>query len=33
MDKIPEQRKYVRIEKLYLIMFRVQPCGNNVSKD
>ncbi len=33
MDRIPERRKYVRIEKPYLIMFRVQPCDNNVSKD
>jgi hypothetical protein len=32
-DKIPERRKYVRIEKPYLIMFRVQPCVSNVSNN
>jgi hypothetical protein len=26
MDKIPEKRKYVRIEKPYLISFRIKPC-------
>ena len=26
MDRIPEQRKYVRIEKPYITRFRVKPC-------
>ena len=33
MNKIPERRKHIRIEKPYLIRFRVQPCDNNVSED
>ncbi len=33
IDKIPEQRKYVRIEKPYITHFRVKPCDGNVSKN
>ena len=33
MYKIPEQRKYVRIEKPYITRFRVKPCDDIVTKD
>ena len=31
IDKIPEQRKYVRIEKPYITHFRVKPCDGEAS--
>ena len=33
MGEIPEQRKYVRIEKPYITRFRVKPYDDMVSKD
>jgi hypothetical protein len=33
MDKIPEKRKYVRIEKPYITHFRVKPNDGRVTKD
>ncbi len=33
MNKIQERRKYVRIEKPYLIRFRVKPYDGRVAKD
>jgi c-di-GMP-binding flagellar brake protein YcgR len=33
MNKIPERRKYVRIEKSYFTSFRVKPNDDIVSKD
>ena len=33
MYKFPERRKYVRIEKPYLIRFRVNPYNDMVTKD
>ncbi len=33
IDKIPEQRKYVRIEKPYITHFRVKPCDGEASSN
>ena len=33
MYNIPEQRKYVRIERPYITRFRVKPCDDFVTKD
>ena len=33
MDKFPEQRKYVRIEKPYITHFRVKPCDGEASNN
>jgi hypothetical protein len=33
IDKIPEQRKYVRIEKPYITHFRVKPCDGEASNN
>ncbi len=33
MDKIPERRKYVRIEKPYITHFRVKPCDGEASNN
>jgi len=33
MYNIPEQRKYVRIEKPYITKFRVKPCDDIITKD
>jgi hypothetical protein len=33
IDKIPERRKYVRIEKPYITHFRVKPCDGEASNN
>ena len=33
IDKIPQQRKYVRIEKPYITHFRVKPCDGEASNN
>jgi len=33
IDKIPERRKYIRIEKPYITSFRVKPCDGMATQD